>query len=119
MSDSFLEVKGVRVFPVPDHGPELRTGRDAVDLISAASEHRAKLILIPVQRLGEDFFELRTHIAGEISQKFAMYGARVAILGDVSQRIAQSKSLAAFVAESNRGQGFWFVETLEELKERL
>lgn len=119
MGASFLELNGVKVFEVPAEGPELRRGRDAVDLMSAASEQRAALILIPVQRFGDDFFDLRTQTAGEITQKFSMYGARVAILGNICQRIANSKSLAAFVSEANRGDFLWFVESLEELKRRL
>ena len=119
MHGSPLELNGVRVFEVPAQGPELRTGRDAVDIMSAASGQRAALILIPVQRFGDDFFDLRTQIAGEIAQKFSMYGARVAMLGDIRQRIAQSKSLAAFVFEANRGDRLWFVRSLEELKQRL
>jgi Domain of unknown function (DUF4180) len=116
---SSFELNGVRVFEAPAEGPELRSGKDAVDLMSAASEHRATLIAIPVQRLGDDFFNLRTQIAGEMAQKFVIYGSRVAIVGDISQRIAQSKSLAAFVAESNRGRDLWFVDSLEQLKQRL
>jgi len=90
MPGSCLELKGVRVFEVPAQGPELRTGRDAVDLMSAASEYSGTLILVPVQRFGDDFFDLRTNIAGEIAQKFSMYGARVAILGDIRQRMVQT-----------------------------
>jgi len=90
-----------------------------VDLIGVASEHAPAFIGIPVERLGDDFFDLRTRIAGEIAQKFAMYRARVAIIGDISQRIATSKSLAAFVAESNRGRDLWFVENLQDLANRL
>jgi hypothetical protein len=41
-----------------------------------------------------------------MAQKFAMYGAKVAIVGDISRRIATSRSLAAFVAEVNRGRAF-------------
>ena len=119
MHGSPLELNGVKVFEVPSQGPELRTGGDAVDIMSAASEQRAGLILIPVQRLGDDFFDLRTQIAGEIAQKFSTYGKRVAILGDICQRVAQSKSLAAFVSEANRGDRLWFVASLEELKQRL
>ena len=48
-----------------------------------------------------------------------MYGARVAIVGDISQRIAASNSLAAFVRESNRGHDLWFVEDLQTLANRL
>ena len=119
MSDSFLDLNGVQVYEVPAHGSELRSGADAVDLISAAAERRATFIAIPVERLGDDFFELRTRIAGEIIQKFVVYGARVAIVGDISQRIAASKSLAAFVNESNRGRDLWFVDNLQALANRL
>jgi hypothetical protein len=119
MPGQFREVNGVRVYELQADGPGLRTGRDAVDVISDASEHRPAIIAIPVARLGDGFFDLRTRIAGEIAQKFAMYGARVAIVGDVSDKIAASKSFAAFVAESNRGLDLWFVESLQELRDRL
>jgi hypothetical protein len=119
MQGSFVDLDGVPVFTVAAVGPELRSGADAVDLMSAAAEHRAVWIAIPVSRFGDDFFELRTRLAGEIAQRFAMYGARVAIVGDISKRIGASKSLAAFVAESNRGQDLWFVENLSELEDRL
>lgn len=119
MSGSFIQLGGVQLYEVSAIGPELRTGRDAVDLMSAASENRASWIVIPAARLGDDFFELRTRIAGEIAQKFAMYGAKVAIVGDISRRIAASQSLAAFVAESNRGESLWFVESRQELESRF
>lgn len=119
MSGSFIQLGGVQLYEVSTIGPELRTGRDAVDLMSAASENRASWIVIPAARLGDDFFELRTRIAGEIAQKFAMYGAKVAIVGDISRRIAMSQSLAAFVTESNRGESLWFVESRQELESRF
>jgi hypothetical protein len=72
MPNSFVDLNGVCVFEVSVTGPELRTGTDAVDLMSAASEQRAAWIAIPISRVGEDFFELRTRIAGEIIQKFAI-----------------------------------------------
>jgi Domain of unknown function (DUF4180) len=119
MPGSFVEVSGIRVYEVPASGPQLRNGIDAVDLMSAAAEHRADFLVIPVERLKDDFFDLRTRIAGEIAQKFAMYGKRIATIGDISRRIAASKSLAAFVIESNRGHDLWFVNNLEELADRL
>jgi hypothetical protein len=87
--------------------------------MSTASGYRATFIAIPVERLGADFFDLRTCTAGEMAQKFAMYGRRVAIVGDISRRIAASKSLAAFVIESNRGHDLWFVNNLQEVADRL
>jgi hypothetical protein len=119
MSGTFLDLNGTRVYEAAQRGAELRTSQDAVDLMSAAAEQRAAMIVIPTERLGDDFFDLRTRIAGEIMQKFAMYGARVAIVGDISSRISASKSLAALIVESNRGKDLWFVENLQELAKRL
>ena len=119
MPGSSVELNGVRIFKVPAQGPELRTDKDAVNLMSDASEHGATLIAIPVERLGDDFFDLRTRIAGEIVQKFVLYSRRVAIVGDISSKSAESKSLAAWVAESNRGRDLWFVNNMQELADRL
>jgi hypothetical protein len=119
MPDKSYELQGVRVFEVAKDGPELRADRDAVDLIGAAAGHRAGLIAIPAERLGDDFFRLRTRIAGEIFQKFVTYRLRVAILGDISGYVASSSALWDFVLESNRGDQIWFVSTIEQLEKRL
>jgi hypothetical protein len=119
MPGQFFDIHGIRVFQASTHGPELRTAGDAVNLISAAAEESATWILIPIERLGNDFFELKTRIAGELMQKFSMYRKRVAILGDVSHRMADSKSLSALVAESNRGRDFWFVGSRDEFAVRV
>lgn len=119
MVGSFIHLNGICVYEVAATGSELRTGTDAVDLMSTASEGHAQWIAIPLCRLGEDFFELRTRVAGEMVQKFAVYGARVAIVGDISERTAASKSLAAFVAEANRSENLCFVESLSRLRDRF
>jgi hypothetical protein len=113
------EIHGVRVFECAPEGPRPRNDRDAVELMSAAWEHGAGLIVIPVEQLGGDFFRLSSGIAGEILQKFATYGVRVAIVGDISGYVAASASLRDFVYESNRGGHIWFVPNLEELGRRL
>jgi hypothetical protein len=87
--------------------------------MSAASGQGVAIIAIPIDRFGDDFFDLRTRIAGEFVQKFVTYGSRVAIVGDISRRVAASKSLAAFVSESNRGRDLWFVNDLSDLAKRL
>ena len=54
MSGSFIQLGGVQLYEVSESGPEIRTGQDAVDLMSAASEQRATWIAIPVARLGDE-----------------------------------------------------------------
>jgi hypothetical protein len=100
----------------PD-GEKLRTERDATDLIGEA--HGTGAIVIPVERLDEEFFRLRTGVAGAFLQKFVIYGSRVAILGDISRYVEQSSALRDFVVESNRGDHVWFVATIEDFERRL
>jgi len=97
----------------------LRSGRDVTDLMSMAWEHRANLVVISAKRLGDDFFRLKTGIAGEIVQKFVNYHLRLAIVGDITRYLEESTALRDFVRESNRGNHIWFVTDLEELGRRL
>ena len=119
MPDTSYDLHGVRVFECAAEGPLIRNDRDAADLINTAWEHRARLIVLHVERLGDDFFRLRTRIAGEIIQKFVTYHLRVAIVGDISRYVAESSALRDFVYESNRGNQVWFVPSREELDKRL
>jgi len=119
MLDKSYELHGVCILECAAEGALLRSDRDAVDVIARAWEHRAKLVVIPAERLGEDFFRLRTRIAGEIVQKFVTYRVRVAIIGDISRRVSESSALRDFVVEANRGDDVWFVASLNELDQRL
>jgi Domain of unknown function (DUF4180) len=105
------------IYVCPGEGKKLRTDRDAVDLISEASG--AEMIVIPLGRLDEDFFRLRTRVAGDFVQKFVTYYKRVAIVGDISGYVSESTALRDFVYESNRGRDLWFVTTREELDQRM
>ena len=97
----------------------IRNDRDAANLINTAWEHHARLVVLPIERLGDDFFRLKTRIAGEVIQKFVTYRLRIAIVGDISRYVAESSALRDFVYESNRGDQVWFVATREELAERV
>src|ERR1700761_3209978 len=93
--------------------------RDVVDLIGAAFGARPDWIVIPVARLGEGYLDLKTRLLGEALQKFANFDLRVAIEGDVSRAIAESRPFADFVRECNRGTLVWFVADRAALLERL
>ncbi|QFY10506.1 DUF4180 domain-containing protein [Nonomuraea phyllanthi] len=101
----------------PDGAP-LRETQDALDLIGEAFGSGVRWVAIPVERLHEDFFALRTGVAGEIAQKFVNYGIGLAVVGDVSRFTATGTALRDWVRESNRGRHVWFVADLEELAAR-
>jgi hypothetical protein len=108
---------GIRVYvsdePVTGEG-------DAVQLIAQAHyDHEAEWVALRADRLGDDFFELRTGLAGGITQKFVNYRMKLAVVGDISERLAGSTSLADWVRESNGGRDLWFVPDLQALGDRL
>ena len=70
------------------------TYNDAVELIGKTFENRATLIVIPVECLDDEFFRLKTRIAGELIQKFVQYRRRLVIVGDISRHLAESSALA-------------------------
>lgn len=108
--------------PVMLCSPDGRTISDAAsasDVIGEALGERAEMVAIPAELLSDDFFELRSGLAGEITQKFVNYRMRLAIIGDISDRTAASDSLSSWVAESNRGTQLWFCATFDELRQRL
>jgi hypothetical protein len=119
VSDTVTNVRGTHVLACAPDGPKLRTGGDAVEVIGEALYQRADLVLVPVERLDPGFFTLATGIAGEIVQKFVNYRLRLVVCGDLSEHLAGSASLRAFVHESNRGRQLWFVADDAELGDRL
>lgn len=110
---------GVRALVCAPDGPPIGTGADAGDLIGSAFSTGAELVVVPADRFTDDFYALRTKLAGEILQKFVNYRIRLAIVGDISARVAASAALRDFVTESNRGRQLWFVDDLAGLDRRL
>ena len=98
---------------------KLRTERDATDLIGETLGRGDRMVVIPVERLDEEFFRLRTGIAGAFLQKFVTYRVRVVIVGDISAHIEKSDALRDFVHESNRGDHVWFLADRNELEARI
>lgn len=119
MVQRHYDLHGIRVVELMADGAPLRNDRDALDVIAAAAEHRADVVVIPIERLDEDFFRLRTGIAGQVIQKFLTYRLRLVILGDISKHVQQSSALRDFVYECNSGADVWFVTRAEELSQRL
>ncbi|MBB5868981.1 hypothetical protein F4553_002360 [Allocatelliglobosispora scoriae] len=118
-TDILVHRHGVPTLICAVDGPELRDERDAVDVIGTAFQHEAELVVIPVERLAEDFFTLSTGVAGGIAQKFVNYHLRLAIVGDISAFTTVSTALRDFVYETNRGRQLWFCPTEDDLDERL
>ena len=66
LATKFYELHGVRVLECVPDGTKLRTYQDAVDLIGKTFEDRATVVVIPVECLEDEFFQLKTRVAGEL-----------------------------------------------------
>ncbi|GIP18083.1 hypothetical protein J40TS1_37250 [Paenibacillus montaniterrae] len=92
--------------------------QSALDLIATVSyETGCNRIIINKSAIIEDFFDLKTKILGEITQKFINYQIKMAIVGDFSAYT--SKSLKDYIYESNSGKNFFFLESEEQAIEKL
>lgn len=119
MADRAYDLHGVRILECATEGPQLRTDRDAVDLVGVAMSNNAWFLVIPTERLADDFFQLKTRVAGEMIHRITLYKMRVAIIGEISRHLDESLAFRDFVYEANRGNQIWFVANIEELEERL
>lgn len=65
-------------------------------------------IMINKSNITEEFFDLRTKLAGEILQKYMNYNVTIAIVGDFEGY--DSKSLKDFIYECNKGKRVFFLK---------
>ncbi len=118
MADDVVELVGVPVLVCGPDGPTISQTQDALDVIGAAFS-RAEVVAVPVARLDEEFFRLRSGLAGEVMQKFVNYQMRLVVVGDISVQLETGTAFGDLVRESNRGRNIWFVADLDELSTRL
>ena len=90
----------------------LRGVEDVLDLVGECVGQGATGVLIAAENLSEEFFRLRTGLAGEMVQKLQNY--RIRFAGVISQEQAESGRFGEFVREANRGSGFRFFATRAE-----
>ena len=74
-------------------------------------------IIMNKSAISEEFFDLKTRLAGEVLQKFINYHIKIAIVGDFS--VYSSKSLKDFIYESNKGRDIFFLSNEEQAIEKL
>ncbi|MBA2941859.1 DUF4180 domain-containing protein [Paenibacillus sp. CGMCC 1.16610] len=92
--------------------------QEALDLMASVQYlEEAHKILMDKSNISEDFFELKTRLAGEILQKFTNYKVKFAIVGDFD--VYNSKSLKDFIYESNQGNSVFFLKDKEAALDAL
>ena len=91
---TFLEIRSEEQF--------INNVQDVLDLFGELYGQYYDGIILYERNIIPDFFDLQTKLAGEILQKFSNYRIRLVIVGDWSKYT--SRSLEAFICESNKGK---------------
>jgi PadR family transcriptional regulator, regulatory protein AphA len=90
----------------------ISTENDALDLVSLCWEHDTYSLMIHYEDLSEDFFKLKTKVAGNIIQKFINYGLKAAAI--IPQEVIQKGRFREMALETNKGNHFRMYESKEE-----
>jgi len=116
---SVRELAGTPVYVCADDGQSLAEDANLSDLIGELYGSGARIVAVPLARLGPEFLRLASGVAGHVLQKLVNYRFQVAVVGDVSEAAEASGPLRDFIRESNRGQTVWFVGDLAALEAKL
>jgi hypothetical protein len=120
MTDEHLvTVYGTAVMVCAPDGMPLDTDGAATELVGEAIGQRAQIVVVPAERLTDDFFDLGTGVAEGIAQKFGTYGVRLAVVGDIAERLSTDADLAGWVEQADRGTKLWFSPTFDAFQARL
>lgn len=107
-----------KVAVITGTGLLISSTQDALDLMATLRyQYGCSKMVLGKEAITENFFDLKTRIAGEILQKFTNYGMKVAIVGDFG--VYTSKSLKDFIFESNNGRQVFFMDSEEAAVSRL
>ncbi len=111
MNYQVVEKNNNKYIRLNGEGSLIQTESDGLELLSLCSEYETNLLLIPAERLSDEFFRLSTGLAGAILQKFAQYGVKAAVVLDQDNIKGRFRD---FLAESNRGGIFRAYASFDE-----
>nr|WP_242836882.1 DUF4180 domain-containing protein [Clostridium beijerinckii] len=83
---------------------KLSSEQDVVDCISICMENDVYTIMFHSNVLSEDFFNLKTRIAGMALQKFINYHVKVAVIIENEEKL--NDRFKEMIMESNKGNNF-------------
>ncbi|MBE5106683.1 DUF4180 domain-containing protein [Bacillus thuringiensis] len=113
-----VAIDGINIALVRNDTVVISDVQTALDLMATVQyEVDAKHIIIDKSLMSENFFDLKTRLAGDILQKFINYKVKIAIIGDFS--MYTSKSLKDFIYECNKGKDIFYLATEQQAIEKL
>jgi hypothetical protein len=85
----------------------IQSEQDALDLVAACGENGTYRLMIHAENLTEDFYNLKTGLAGNVLQKFVNYTLKVAMILPL-ERASQGR-FGEMVLEANRSNRHFHV----------
>jgi PadR family transcriptional regulator AphA len=82
----------------------LASEQDALELVGICGEYQSDCVMIHADNLSEEFFDLKTGVAGAILLKFSNYFIRAAAI--VPPELVKQGKFHEMVLEANRGNQF-------------
>jgi len=101
---------------LPDN-QRMESERDALDLVAMCGENGTDKVIIHAECLNDDFYDLKTGLAGAILLKFVNYYIKVAAILPV-EKVNQGK-FREFALETNRGRDFRIFNEKESAEDWL
>ena len=118
MDIKIIEKNGIEIASVSSNEQLITDVQSALDLMATVQYNTgSNRIMLNKSAICEDFFDLKTRLAGDILQKFINYQTKIAIVGDYSAY--SSKSLKDFIYESNKGRDIFFLSDDDQAIDKL
>ena len=92
----------------------LSTENDALDLVALCGEIDSNLLMLHYTASSEDFFKLKTRVAGDIIQKLTNYNIKAVAV--IPKEIIQKGRFREMAIETNKGNHFRFMKVKKKLK---
>ena len=109
METRIVENNNIKIAVIYSEDVIIKDVQSALDFMATVDyETGCSYIVISKSAICEEFFDLKTKIAGDILQKFINYQKKIAIVGDFT--IYSSKSLRDFIYECNKGKDIFFLQ---------
>lgn len=108
MDYQIREINNKKYIEVMNTMNSLNSENDILDLIALCWEHEAHLLIIHYEVFSEDFFNLKTKVAGNIIQKLINYNIRTAAL--IPEEIMSKGRFREMALEMNKGNHFRMYE---------
>ena len=113
----FHEHHGKRIAEVKAEKIVIHNAEGGLDLLGNLYYQQADAIILRMENITPEFFDLKNGMAVELLQKFSNYRVQLVIVGDFSGLTKQS--IRDFIHESNNGKLVNFLPTVEEALTRL